>query len=553
MANKKEDFALQLEETAQYMEILGENDFKIRAYRKGADAIVSSECELTDIASGKVKVAGVGEGLKAAIKEFLETGEVKQRQELAEKVPQGVLELMKVPGLGPKKAIVIQKELGVNTIGELEYACRENRLTTLKGFGKSIQAKVLEGIEAFKSNEGKSRIDEAMARADVVERELRKHLGKKTDVLRVGALGRRHEIVESLEFFFTDTSEKIAAAINALNWAGGLEERREELFDMELASYSGKLKDGCQVTLWLAEGKANRQVVKWLCADDSVREQIAEAPEKYDDWEPTWLESEWIVVDRTPKANTYRVARDGGVKGIFHCHTTESDGAATLEEMVRGAEKAGYEYIGISDHSQSAFYASGLKPDQIREQRKKIDSLQKKVSIKIFHGVESDILADGALDYDEDILNSFDFIVGSVHSRFKMDEGEMTKRLVKALKNPHLTMWGHPTGRLVLGRKGYAVDWEACLKAAASNGVAIEINANPHRLDVDWRLGPALEKAGVRVCINPDAHAVEGLSDTVYGEYVAEKAMLSRDCILNRMGVDEMEKYLCDRKKKASR
>lgn len=553
MANKKEDLAQQLEETAQYMEILGENDFKIRAYRKGAQAVAASECELTDIASGKVKIAGVGEGLKAAIKEFLESGEVKQRQELAEKVPQGVLELMKVPGLGPKKAITIQKELGVNTIGELEYACRENRLTTLKGFGKAIQTKILEGIESFKSYEGKSRIDEAMTRADAVERELRKHLGKKTDVLRVGALGRRHEIVESLEFFFTDTSEKVADAINALSWAEGLEERREELLGMEFASYSGKLKDGCHVTLWLAEGKANEEVVKWLCADENVRQQIAHAPDRFKDWEPTWLEAEWVEAGRKPKTNTYRVGRDGGVKGIFHCHTTESDGAATLEEMVRAAEKAGYEYIGISDHSQSAFYASGLKPDQIREQRKKIDALQKKVSIRIFHGVESDILADGALDYDEDILNGFDFIVGSIHSRFKMDESEMTKRLVNALKNPYITMWGHPTGRLVLGRKGYSLDWEACLKAAAANGVAVEINANPHRLDVDWRLGPALEKAGVRVCINPDAHAVEGLSDTVYGEYVAEKAMLSRDCILNRMGVDEMEKYLWERKKKASR
>lgn len=553
MANKKDDLAAQLEETAQYMEILGENDFKIRAYRKGAQAIVSSDDELDDIASGKVKVAGVGEGLKAAIKEFLETGVVKSRDELAAKVPQGAIEMMKVPGLGPKKALLIQKELGINSVGELEYACRENRLTTLKGFGKAIQAKILEGIESLKATEGKSRLDEAMARADLIERELRKHLSKKAEVVRVGALGRRHEIVESLEFYFTDSSEKLAAAVNALSWEGGLEERREEIFDAELGGYSGRLKDGCEVTLWLSEAPVDENVLRWLCADEDVRERLLNDPKGYEKWERTWLEYEWVDQERKPKADTYRIARDGGVKGIFHCHTDQSDGTATLEQMVRAAEERGYEYIGISDHSQTAFYAQGLKPEQIREQRKKIEALQKKVSIRIFHGIESDILADGALDYDDDLLQSFDFIVGSVHSRFKMDEDEMTRRLVSALKNPYITMWGHPTGRLVLGRKGYNLDWDACLKAAATNEVAIEINANPHRLDVDWRLGPALERAGVRVCINPDAHAIEGLDDTSYGEFVAEKAMLSRDRILNRMGVDEMEKYLSQRKKRASR
>lgn len=556
MATKKDELiaqlAQQLEETAQYMEILGENDFKVRAYRKGAAAISSASSSLEDIVSGAVKVAGVGEGLKGAIKEFLETGKVKQLDELAAQIPAGVFELMSVPGLGPKKALIIQKELGVNSVGELEYACRENRLVTLKGFGQAIQKKILESIEASKANQGKFRIDEALERAPEIEKTLRKHIGKSAEIWRVGAMGRRHEIVENLEFYLTGSSDELSSAIGSLDWKDGLNDHRETVFGTDLAAFSGKLKDGCAVTLWVSEEKAGADVLAWLCADQNVRAALENAPQKFEGWESTWLEPEWFDLKRAPKSDTYRVARDGGVKGIFHCHTDFSDGAATLEEMVLAAEKRGYEYIGISDHSQTAFYAQGLKPERIREQRKMIEALQKKVSIRIFHGIESDILADGALDYDDDILNGFDFIVGSIHSRFKMEQTEMTKRLVNALKNPHITFWGHPTGRLVLGRKGYALDWDACFRAAADNGVVIEINANPHRLDIDWRLGAALEKAGLSVCINPDAHDVDGIGDTVFGEYIAEKAMLPKSRILNRMGVKEMEKYLCERKKKAA-
>ena len=553
MATKKDELIAQLEETAQYMEILGENDFKVRAYRKGAQAIASDEASLKDIAEGKVKVAGVGEGLKGAVKEFLATGRVKALDELSGQIPAGVLELMSVPGLGPKKALIIQKELGINSVGELEYACRENRLVTLKGFGQAIQKKILEGIEFSRANQGKFRLDEALERAPELEKILRKHLGKSAEILRVGAMGRRHEIVEALEFYFTGSSDSISAAIGSLDWKEGLNDHRETVFGMDLAAFSGVLKDGCAVVLWVSEEKIGPDVLAWLCADPSVRASLESTPEKFKEWEATWFEPEWFDLKRAPKSDTYRVSRDGGVKGIFHCHTNFSDGSATLEEMVSAAEKRGYEYIGISDHSQTAFYAQGLKPERIREQRKMIEALQKKVSIRIFHGIESDILSDGALDYDDDILNGFDFIVGSIHSRFKMEEAEMTKRLVAALKNPHITFWGHPTGRLVLGRKGYALDWDACLAAAAKNGVVIEVNANPHRLDVDWRMGPALEKAGVSVCINPDAHDVDGIGDTVYGEYLAEKAMLPKSRVLNRMGVKEMEKYLCERKKKAAR
>ena len=547
---KKEDLVTQLDEVAQYMEILGENDFKVRAYRKGADALRATESALEDVVSGAVKIAGVGEGLKGAVAEFLATGEVAARAEMAGKIPAGVLELMEVPGLGPKKAMLIQKELGITSVGELEYACRENRLVTLKGFGQSIQEKILSSIVEMNNNLGKYRLDEALTRCAELETQLRKHLGKTAEILRVGAVGRHAEIVESLEVYFTGTLDQVAAAVGSLEWQDGLEERRATPFKTEIAGLTGRLRDGTKVTLWVSEERPDQRTLLWLCADDAVREGLEATPTDFDGYEYSWLETEWFDSERKPNADAYRRARDGGVKGIFHCHTDFSDGTATLEQMVKGAEARGYQYIGISDHSQSAFYAQGLKPDRILQQHKMIEALQKKVKIRIFHGIESDILQDGALDYDVEVLAAFDFIVGSIHSRFKMDEPSMTSRIVRALGNPHITMWGHPTGRLLLGRKGYELDWDEVLEAAVANNVAIEFNANPHRLDVDWRLGAQLEAHKVRVCINPDAHSVEGLADTIYGEYMAEKAMIPSGQILNLMSVTQMEKYLWERKER---
>ncbi|MBI3542396.1 MAG: PHP domain-containing protein, partial [Deltaproteobacteria bacterium] len=455
MAKEKDALVAQLEEVAHLMELTGENDFKVRAFRKGADALRASDAPLEDIANGKTKIAGIGEGLKGAVREFLESGEVAARAELSAKVPPGVLELIKVPGLGPKKAMLIQKELGVNSIGELEYACRENRLAQLKGFGQAIQDKVLKAIVEMNANAGKLRLDEALEKAAAIESALKKQLGKGAEVRHVGGVGRHAEIVERLELYFTGKVDKVASAVTALDWDGGLSEAQEKPFGTQLAGLSGTLRDGVAVTLWVSEARADEATLRWLCADQAMRDEVEAKPADFADYEVSWIETEWFDAGRKPAKDAYRRTEDGAVKGVFHCHTNYSDGAATLEEMVRAAEEKGYEYIGISDHSQTAFYAQGLPPEKIREQRELIKNLQRKVSIKIFHGVESDILQDGALDYDEDILAGFDFIVGSIHSRFKMDEGAMTARVCNALKNPHITMWGHPTGRLLLGRKGY--------------------------------------------------------------------------------------------------
>ncbi|MEW6057887.1 MAG: PHP domain-containing protein [Bdellovibrionota bacterium] len=553
----KEKFVELLEELAQAMEIVGENDFKIRAYRKGAQAIGDSDESLSDIASGKVKIAGVGEGLRKTIQEFLDTGEVAQKKELTEKIPEGVFDLMQVSGLGPKKAMIVHKELGVSTLGELEYACRENRLTTLKGFGPAIQKKVLNSLEDLKARKGKLRLDEALEFSDALATKILKKLPKSkkppSEVLKLGALARHLEIVDLFEIGIVTEPAHFEKLVENLEWSSAPQIQTHLVLGTDFVSCSGTLAEGYAVVLWGLAEKPEGALLKWLCAEQSVRPLFEKDPKRVEGWQISWLEPVWIESKRKPHSDAYRLEKHGRVKGFFHCHTNYSDGNATLEEMVHAAEKGGYEYIGISDHSKSAFYARGLQTERILEQRKRIKELQKKVSIKIFHGIESDILADGALDYDEEVLNGFDFIVGSIHSRFQMDQTAMTERLVRALENPHITIWGHPTGRLLLGRKPYLLDWDRCLTAAAINGVAVEINCNPHRLDIDWRMGAELEKFKSKVCINPDAHAVEGVEDTIYGEYMAEKAMVPCGSILNLMGADEMEKYLWQRKKRASR
>ena len=260
---------------------------------------------------------------------------------------------------------------------------------------------------------------------------------------------------------------------------------------------------------------------------------------------PDLMESEGVFEKGFSEKN---LITENSIQGVFHNHTTRSDGRATAEQMIREAIKLGYKYIGLSDHSQSAFYAQGLKADALKEQKKEIEQLREKFpEITIFWGVESDILQDGSLDYPDSVLKQFDFVVGSVHSRFKMDEEAMTKRILAAIENPYCSMIGHLTGRILLARDGYAIDFEKIFKAAAKNGVAIEINANPQRLDVDWRHGPMLREHKVMTCINPDAHDTSGLADTRYGITVARKALLPVSQVLNTRSASDAKTWLSNK------
>ncbi len=540
MNDTKKLFVQQLEELIQALKLLDENPFRIRAYEKAVGVLTETAENLESIAEGKVKLAGVGEGIRTELKEFLKTQSLPGLLQAKKEIPEAVFQFVELPGIGPKKAWQLFSELGLQSIQELEYACRENRLSSLKGFGEKVQEKILESIDEKKKNAHLRRIDEALEEAEAIEEILKK---EKIEFKRTGELLRHCEIISELEWIVED-EKKIKNLFEGQTFEITYEDQNCKGFRIK--------SEGVSKIIWSVSEKNRDFWKRYFSLPRELREkkQFNSILNESDDFPVSTLEEIWIAKKRKFKKSHYQQNLHGGVKGIFHCHTVESDGVDTLEDMVKAAEKFGYQYIGIADHSQSAFYARGLKEDRVLEQKKKIKELQKKVSIKIFHGIESDILQDGSLDYSKEFLKEFDFVVASIHSRFNLSKDQTTERILKALENQYTTMWGHPTGRLLLGRKPIEFDLSKVLKKAAEKNVVIELNANPQRLDMDWRWGDLIEEHKISVCINPDAHSCEGIKDTLYGEWMAEKAMIPATQILNLKSVEEVEKYLWQRKEK---
>jgi DNA polymerase (family 10) len=477
------------------------------------------------------ELPGIGKGISEVLTEFFLKGKSTALEELKASLPPGLLELTEIPGLGPKKAMTLIEELGIQSIAELEYACRENRLLKLKGFGEKVQHKILEGIQFQKSHQGLKRIDEALVLAEQVLSLLKKAAGK-SRVCETGELRRRLEVMSKLEFLVEEgpDKKKLLAAIS------------KEVLPVELHFASSD-----HYGFELARTSSSQAHWEALGAPEPFEAADEEAFYKH-------LKIEWISPELRETGEEVALAKKGtidailpwdGVKGVFHNHTTSSDGTATLEEMVIAAKKQGYQYIGISDHSQSAFYASGLKTDVLKEQEKEIRKIQEKYpEVRVFWGIESDILADGSLDYPESMLKKFDFVVASVHSRFQMDKEAMTDRILEAIRNPYTRFLGHATGRILLGRKGYDLHMEKIIAEAAAHDVAIELNANPARLDIDWRWGPQLRKYKTMISVNPDAHATEELENTRFGIMMARKALIPTKLVVNSRSAQEVEKWL---------
>lgn len=564
---KKEEFLSLLDRFANLSEIDGGNPFKVRAYEKAVFALrQSADVSLEDIASGAKKVAGVGSGIQSLIHHFLRTGQIEELNTLEKKYPAQVQELFNLKGLGPKKVRQLMEELSISSIGELEYACRENRLIGLKGFGEKIQSNVLQAIHEKRQYAGLKRRDQLINEIHLILDEGNKH---NLALCAVGQWARFNEIIDQLEFLILQPPD--AKNGNDVLWLKEFAKsvsiqcsekiKIEEHLDLNTIhrSVRGFELNGLPVIFWIGRKVSDESQAMDRLLLNLPEEVRLEYINKKNlimhclDWSPAWLERETIHTLKKYGVNhTYRQGVNGSVRGIFHCHTSASDGVHSLREMVAAAQNKGYEYIGISDHSQSAFYAHGLSSEKVQEQKKEIDDLQKHFRIKIFFGIESDILADGSLDYEKSLLQEFDFVIGSIHSRFQMSKEQMTHRILKALENPFMTIWGHPSGRLLLSRKPYEVDWEACFLKAQEHQVTIELNANPQRLDIDWRFGLTLREIQNPVCINPDAHHVEELEHTVnYGEPLAEKAALASSQILNLKSVGEMESFLWERKQKA--
>lgn len=499
------------------------------------------------------KIDGIGKGLASKITELLQTGELKELNEIIGQTPEGVVEMLGIKGLGPKKILIIWRTLGIESIGELYYACNENRLIEAKGFGLKTQEEIKNAIEFKLAANGRFLYAQVEGFANSLLTQISEWLIKVDNHASLGFAGqyrRACEIIDELEF-----------VIGAEN----MESVHENLTLFKpLSIIAGEdafittTEAGLRVKIFVVEKAAF--YLEWFKQTgnsdhvEKVLQLAGEGPfasenQIYSKAGLAFIEPELredVDIIELAKANQLPVLiTNEDLKGSLHNHSTWSDGVHTLEQMaVYCKEVLNLEYFGICDHSKTAVYAKGLNEQRVFGQHQEIDELNKKLApFKIFKGIESDILSDGSLDYSDDILKTFDFVVASVHSNLRMDEAKATTRLLKAIENPYTTILGHPTGRLLLSRAGYPIDYKKIIDACAANGVVIEINANPLRLDLDWRWHRyALEK-GVLLSINPDAHRTDGFHDTRFGVLVARKGGLSADKCLNAFSLEEISGY----------
>ncbi len=547
MTNK--EIARTFQYLGNIMELHGENPYKIRSYQNAYINLRKLDAPLADMTDEQIgKIKGVGAAISGKIRELLDNGEMATLEKYRDMTPEGVQEMLNIKGFGPKKIAVIWKDLGVETIGELLYAVNENRLIELKGFGKKTQDDLKQKLEYYQ----KSRNKFHYAALEAPARELLaalKALYPDNTIELTGAIRRKANTLESMEVLIADPTDfEVKAAANFTSitkTTTGWMARTTD--DLPVIVYECTAENfGSKQFLYTAAPVFRDAFVKQnpgIDFKDLAEETAVFKKAKLPVVPPELRESEWAL--DLAKANALpSLIEASDIKGVIHSHTTWSDGLNTLEEMVAYAKELGYGYIGITDHSKAAFYANGLQPERVLQQMAAIDELNAKMApFRIFKGIESDILNDGSLDYEEDILKKFDFIIASVHTNLRMDEEKATRRLVTAIENPYTTILGHPTGRLLLSRKGYPIDHKKVIDACAANGVAIELNANPYRLDLDWTWIPyALEKE-VLISVNPDAHSREGIHDIHFGVLSARKGGLTAATCLNARDAEGFAAY----------
>lgn len=566
---EKKEISAVLEEMGTLLELKGENPFKARAFHNASRVLDGVTGDLRAMAeSGTLtEVKGIGKSIAEIISDLVTKGSSKDYNSLRKSFPSGVLEMLRIQGLGPKRVKILFEKLKIKDVAGLEQAAKAGKLATIEGFGKKTEENILSGIVALRSRSDKSLYSTASEAAQTLFSAIVKQPG----VLRgeiAGSIRRRKEVIGDIDIVLsanetarpkimqaftshpsvqsviargdTKSSVVLSAGINcdlrivsdkefpfALNYFTGSKEHNVELrgrarrFGLSLNEYGfTPIED-------TPKGTRARKPVQ--CK--SEEELYASLDLAY---VPPELRENLGEIEAAEKAVLPRLVEPDDIHGTFHCHTTFSDGVNTLEEMAQAAKRLGWEYLGIGDHSKAAAYAGGLSEAKVRQQFKAIDSLNASLKgFRIYKGTECDILPDGTLDWSDAVLASFEYVVVSVHSSFRMSEPEMTKRIIRALKHKHATMLGHPTGRLLLSRDPYPVNMVQIVDAASDYGKTIEINAHPMRLDLDWRLCKYAKEKGVVIAINPDAHNIDGLHDVSYGVGIARKGWLEPKDILN--------------------
>ncbi len=524
-----DDICDALELSGKLLELHGENVFKVRAMTNAAYKLSKLRYDFEEKTLKEIEaVEGIGKGIAGKIFELMQTGTTTELTELMEKTPAGVIQMLGVKGLGPKKVGLLWRELNLESVGELLYACNENRLITIKGFGAKTQESVKQNIE-FKLAHAQMH---HYASIEILVKKLIDLISEQqpqTEIMAVGQLRRKCEVIDEIEILMdaektADTAEFEAQIPIKVNYIiCKPEEFHYYLFDLTGTPEHKEKADF-----------------------ESISEKhFTDEEEIYAQLNLQYIEPELREglneVDLAKENNIPELIEFGDLKGILHNHSLYSDGVHSLKEMADYCKELGYQYFGICDHSKTAVYAQGLTIESVLIQQKEIDKLNASYTdFKILKGIESDILSDGSLDYPEEILKTFDFIVASIHSNFKMSEEQATKRLIKAIENPYTSILGHPTGRLLLARPGYPINHKKVIDACAANKVHMELNAHPYRLDIDWRwIQYCLEK-NVMISINPDAHHKEGFHDMYYGVCAARKGMLTKEMCLNALSLSEL-------------
>jgi DNA polymerase (family 10) len=543
---------------SQLMELHEVNPFKIKSIANAAFKVDKLPFKIAGKSVEEMeKVDGIGKSIAAKIAELLSTGTMTELQDLLDITPPGIVEMLGIKGIGPKKIATIWHELGIENVGELYYACNENRLVEAKGFGLKTQDEIRKVIEFRMASSGKF----LYAQVEPIAAELMKQLEKlfpKTEITLCGEFRRRFDIITELCFVIGSDPDTAIAALQGTTFLSDTTVIQNTI--------SGVTEHGVRVNIMVEDADYYKQVFIQTGDEEHVKAVLAlinDAGFKPDSEAAIYQKAglQYIepelregtdFIEKAVKNELPKLVEYTDLKGTLHNHSTWSDGVNSIEEMALYCrDELKLEYLGMCDHSKSAFYAKGLSIDQVLQQHEEIDNLNKKLDgFKIFKGIESDILNDGSLDYPDEILQRFDFIVASVHSNLKMPEDKATARLIKAIENPFTTILGHPTGRLLLSRNGYPIDHKKVIDACAANNVVIEINANPLRLDLDWRWHQyALEK-GCWLSINPDAHRVEGFLDMHYGTLVARKGGLNKERCLNALSAEQINKAFESRKAK---
>ena len=523
------------------MELHDENPFKVRSYTSAYASLRKVSSPLIEMSEEELsEIKGVGKAIVGKIVELRDSGSMVTLQRYVDITPPGILEMLQIRGFGPKKVKVIWNQLNIITPGELLMACQENRLVELKGFGMKTQKALQEQLEFYFASRGQVHyayvIDEANELLVLLQDRFSQSLVELT-----GEIRRKMPIVNAIEILTTASEEEMEAFILEL---------AEEI--PELLSYKGYAVEITQVEeayfgMEQFEKSASKE---FLEAADIEYEAYEEEESIFLEWDMTFVDPEYresaMAIDQAKYGRLPDLITNEDMLGVVHNHSTYSDGLHTLKEMSDYTRDNGFQYLVMSDHSKAAFYADGLKEDQVEAQWAEIDQINASYvdGFRVYKGIEADILNDGSMDYGNDFLSQFEVVVASIHSQLNMDLEKANRRLIKAIENPHTHILGHITGRLLLSRAGYPIDHELIIDACAANGMIIELNANPQRLDIDWTWIPSALEKGVMISINPDAHVRESIHYMQFGVHVARKAGLTKEQCLNSKNADDFARWV---------